>query len=141
MLMKTTSRSLLLLFALIAITLFSCEPIDDPNTENDRDKFLGSWTCNETNRKVPAYWVEINENPIFSSQVSISNFGQLGDEAKPSATVSGDNISVPNQFCLDDTYEVEGEGVMISDDSVDWEFTLNDGSTLLQITAVYSRND
>lgn len=139
--MKISTKLLLLVFAFIAVAFFSCEPIDDQDTENDRDKFLGSWTCTETNRKVPAYWVEINENPIFLTQVSISNFGQLGNDAKPSATVSGDNISVPNQFCLDDTWEVEGDGVMVSDDNVDWEFTLNDGSTLFQITAVYARND
>lgn len=125
-----------LLFALSA-----CEPIDDPDgADNDRDKFLGSWTCTESNRKDATYEVVINESASVSSEVSITNFGLLGDEASPLASVSSDNITVASQYCCSDTWHVEGDGLMTANDRIDWQYELNDGSTLYQISAVYDKN-
>ena len=126
----------------LLIALSACEPIDDPDgQDNDRDKFLGSWTCTEATRKGPAYEVVISESIIFSSQVSITNFGLLGNEAAPIASVSSDNITVGSQYCCsDDSWHVEGDGVMTANDRIDWQYELNDGSTLYQVSAVYDKN-
>jgi len=138
--MKT--KKLFTLFVLTAFALTSCIPVDDPDDPGaNREKFLGSWTCTETNRKGPAYEVVVNENPDFYTKVNIKNFGLLGNEAAPSADVSGDQIAVPGQYCHDDnSWYVEGDGVMTTNNRIDWEYELNDGSTLYQVVAVYDRN-
>lgn len=138
--MKKYPKHLLLLLLIVIFVFPACEPVN-PDGQIARDKFVGSWTCTETNRKVPAYWVEISEDPSVSSNVLLKNFGQLGNSAKPSAEVSGDYITVPSQYCLDDnSWSVEGDGEMVTNNSIDWSYELNDGSTLFQINAVYDRN-
>jgi hypothetical protein len=139
--MKTRLLLLASLFATSLLFLSSCEPVDPEGTTEDRDKFVDSWTCTESNRKVPAYWVEISEDPTLTNQVVLKNFGQLGNSALPNGSVSGDYITVPQQYTLDDnSWQVEGDGVMVTNNSIDWNYELNDGTTLYQITAVYERN-
>jgi len=126
----------------LLFSLSACDPIVDPDgEESDRDKFLGSWTCTEADRKVAAYEVVIYESVSVSNQVSITNFGLLGSEASPIASISGDNITVASQYCCsDDSWHVEGDGVMTANDRMDWQYELNDGSTLYQVSAVYDKN-
>lgn len=131
------NRFFLLLFI---APLFFTACIEDPdNPTDERAKFLGTWTCTEANRKLPAYAVEIAEDPLVMENVTLQNFGLLGDNAKPHAEVSGDYLTVPSQFTLDNSWEVEGDGVMVTTNSIDWSYELNDGSTLYQITAQYTK--
>lgn len=137
--MKTNSKLLFAVLFIVASVFSSCEPVDPDGDNNERDKFIGSWTCTEASRKLPAYAVEIAEDPLINENVTLQNFGLLGENAKPYGEVSGDYLTVPSQYTLDNSWEVEGDGVMVTNNSIDWNYELNDGSTLYQITAVYTK--
>ncbi|PID94369.1 MAG: hypothetical protein CSA95_03555 [Bacteroidetes bacterium] len=135
--MKNYGIALLLGFIALFLTV-ACEPVEDETP--DREKFIGEWTCTEANRKLPAYRVAILEDGQVEENVLLQNFGQLGNQAKPSGQASGNHLTVSPQSCLDDSWQVEGTGVLVTNKRMDWNYKLNDGSTLYDITAVYDRN-
>ncbi|PIE87788.1 MAG: hypothetical protein CSA04_05195 [Bacteroidetes bacterium] len=127
-----------LVFVMGLLFMVACGPAEEDTP--DRDKFIGEWTCTEANRKLPAYRVAILEDGQVQENVLLQNFGQLGDQAKPSGQASGDHLTVSPQYCLDNSWQVEGTGVLVTNKRMDWNYKLNDGSTLYDITAVYDRN-
>jgi hypothetical protein len=136
--MKTMKRMLL---GFVLIIMFSCtEDGDILNPEEDRDMFIGTWNVNETCNRIP-YQVTIIKDPSNSSQVIIENFWLIGpDEKPPYAIVAGNTIVIPQQnICNDDKTIVKGTGDL-SNNVINWEYTVNDGADLYTCIATYTKD-
>lgn len=78
------------MMALLVVTMTSCG--------NDRDKFLGVFNVNDAcNSGNYTYQVTISESSSGGDAVLISNFGGYQPSITVSATISGDNITIPTQ--------------------------------------------
>ena len=130
----------LISFIILSLVMFSCsEDIEDLNPQEDRDAFLGTWKVNETCNRIP-YQVTITKDLSNSSQVIINNFWLIGpDEKAPYAIVAGSNIVIPQQNIYNDGKTiVTGSGVL-NKNTIDWEYTVNDGADLHNCTATYEK--
>lgn len=125
---------------ILALLISSCtEDGDIINPQDDRDAFLGTWNVDETCNRIP-YQVTIIKDPSNSSQVIIKNFWLIGpDETAPYAIVAGDNIVIPQQNISNDGKTVvKGSGIL-DKQTIDWEYTVNDGADLYTCTATYEK--
>ena len=127
-------------FLVLSFLILSCtEGTDDINPQDDRDVFLGTWNVNETCNRIP-YQVTITKDPTNSSQVIINNFWLIGPEEKALyAIVAGSNIVIPQQNIYNDEKTiVKGSGNM-NKNTIEWEYTVNDGADLYNCTATYEK--
>ncbi|MEI8201539.1 MAG: hypothetical protein WCH34_00890 [Bacteroidota bacterium] len=122
--MKTLAK----IFFLFVVVLTSCKT--DPNTTNptadDRDKYVGNWTCVETPAAKVSFSVSISKNPGNSSEVLISNFNLLGVDVKPYATVSGTTLTIPTQWVCSNTTKLYGNGILVNDAKINLQYTVID---------------
>ncbi|MCC7302094.1 MAG: hypothetical protein IT233_05585 [Bacteroidia bacterium] len=84
----------------LSLVLVSCQPDDpEPTPTDDRDKFVGSWTCQESSSQTgnSTFTVHINKSATSSSQIEIENLYNAGFSNKATANVSGNNFSASNQ--------------------------------------------
>ncbi len=85
------------------IGLASCTPDkkDDPTapspTTDARDKYIGSWLCNEFSKisGQTSYTISISKSSSSSSDILIDHFYDLQAQAR--ASVSSNNITIPYQ--------------------------------------------
>jgi len=107
------------LSVLSILFIVSCAPdkTDDPlapsPTTDVRDKFIGTWQCNE-NSKVSgntSYTIAISKSTTNTTEVLIDKFYDLQAQAR--ASVSGNNLSIPYQQ-LGSIGFASGSGVLAS---------------------------
>lgn len=120
--LKTVFKFLLITLVFSAV---SCTTTDgDPGgVENDRDKFLGSWNVSDQPARIN-YIVRIDADPLYSSQVIMNNFGDLG------STVVGiviNNTVVIDQQDAGSGFSTEGSGNYVNASTLQFEFFLDDG--------------
>lgn len=126
----------------IMILFSACEETLDilPDNSDPRDKFIGEWTCSETElRSTEDYTVTIQKNPENSTQVVLKNFGLLGQDAFPYAYITGDKITLPQQNVNDWTIK-NASGELVDDETIEWTYTLNDGGDEEDFAATYTKN-
>lgn len=142
--MKKTIRYTFVLFTL-AIIFFSCNP-DDPNdnpqpTEDPRDKFVGSWLCNENSSQfgqINPFYVTITLNQSNSSQIYLANFYQLGSGQKVYGVVTNNTVTIPSQTVS--SKSVSGSGTITNNNNtINWNYYVNDGADIDTCTAVYTK--
>jgi hypothetical protein len=129
----------LLLLICITAAFTGCSTSSDPNPSpsDAREKFTGHWNVNETWTKL-TYEVNISLDGSSSTHVLISNFGGTGSTAR--ALVSGNNITLdPADQVIGDGITVNGSGSITGTTKINWAYTLNDGATLINAIAVYSK--
>jgi hypothetical protein len=136
--MKKTIRYSLI-FATVISLFFSCNP-DDNNTDptaDPRDKFVGSWLCNETSTQngPSSYNVSITLNSANSTQIYMNTFyGSL----KIYGVVANLNVTVPSQTVSG--FTVHGSGTMVNNNTkINWNYWADDGADIDTCTAVYSK--
>jgi hypothetical protein len=89
------------LFVLGSLYVVSCSPDskDDaltPTSSDERDKFVGTWLCNETSQITnSSYTISISKSTTNSSEIIINKFYNLVAQAR--ASVSSNSISIPYQ--------------------------------------------
>lgn len=96
---KFLLRTLLASVAL-SMTLVSCQPDDpEPTPTDERDKFVGSWTCpeNSSQNGTSTFTIHVNKSTTNSSQIEIENFYNTGFSNRATANVSGNNFSASGQ--------------------------------------------
>jgi hypothetical protein len=127
------TRKLLHLFCagLIAGTMFlsSCADEEEPTpTGDDRDKFVGSWTCNETSQQNGAstFTIHINKNNSNTTGINIESFYNMGFQNVASATVTGSSFSVPSQPYAGLT--ISGSGTSTGATSLNMSYIVINGS-------------
>ena len=130
----------LISYFIFTILIISCtEEGDVFNPQDDRDAFLGTWNVDETCNRIP-YQVTIIKDPTNSSQVIITNFWLIGpNEKAPYAIVAGSTIVIPQQNIYNDEKTiVKGSGTL-NKNTIEWEYTVNDGADLYTCIATYER--
>lgn len=138
--LKLTAKTVLLIT--ISMLLFSCtddsvEP--DPSPSDARTKFLGSWSVNETWTKL-TYVVNITADPNSTDGVIISNFANSGTTGTPAkAHISGNSISLDPDQMIGDGWIINGGGTFSGTTTINWQYTINDGATLINAIATYTR--
>jgi hypothetical protein len=136
--MKKTFRLTFILATLISI-LYSCNPDDnsDQPTADPRDKFVGSWLCNETSTQNgnSSYTATISLNSGNSSQIYINNFyGSL----KVYGVVANLNVTLPQQTV--NSFTIHGSGTMGSNNTkINMNYWVDTGADIDTCTAVYSK--
>ncbi|MDZ7742067.1 MAG: hypothetical protein U5Q03_10030 [Bacteroidota bacterium] len=130
----------ILMLTIFVVVACETDKDDDPEPADPRAKFIGSWGVNETCSK-GIYSVQISEDPDNSSQVHIKNFANPGFEVGDPAVglVINDVIKLdPNQK-IGDGWTVDGQGKLINDKRMEWEYELYISGGKDECTAVYAR--
>lgn len=129
-----------LLFLVVAATgLISCSKVEDTTpTGNDRDRFLGSWSVHEIHTKSD-YLVTIKADPNEASRVLITNFGNLIASYSATAYISGNNITLDANQMVGNMEILSGSGVLSGTTTINWVYSMTDGATQIDATAVYTK--
>jgi len=103
---KTIAKLLLLAFLFSALA--GCNPEKDDDFSLPRDKYVGSWLCQDADGA--GYIANISSDPSNSAQVIVKNFFDL--RGNVTAIVTDESITVPNQKMqgIPGTYWCEGFG-------------------------------
>ena len=139
MMLKSLSYRISTLAA-VAVALFavSCQP-DTTEPADDRDKFVDVWHCVEQSSQVGQtnYDIHINLSTTNTSQVLMENFYNVGFSFKAVANISGTSLTLNQQ-----TYnasQLQGSGSMSGNNTINMNYTVNDGSSIDTCTAVLTR--
>lgn len=127
----------LLLISILSLTT-GCEEDEGNDGINDpREAFVGEWNCDEKLAKRDNYRVNIEFDNSNSSQVLLYNFGLMGPAQAATGIVANDNIDVPLQN-LADGWSGDGSGTLVSDNKIEWTYTLTDGADRYDYIATYT---
>jgi len=105
-----------LLLTIAAIFLFAACSDDnnsDPNLD-DRIKFLGSWTCDETIGSSQSAFTIVITTFGESDSLRVSNFSNLGNSSVALALVSGKSIVFPGQQVGVTNIDIQGSGLYLT---------------------------
>lgn len=141
--MKRSAFRIPFFLLIVVISMVSCTLDEDldPDTGDPRDKFIGSWSFNETPaaRNVKAsYSVTITADPGNSSQVLLRNFANTGYNDVAYGIVTSGRITVPSQETAEGVI-VEGNGDLITQTSMEWEYTIIAGGDMESFTAIANK--
>ena len=93
---ETARTAKFLLVALFFAVLAGCTPETDDDFSLPRDKYRGSWFCQDNEGiGIVGYNATISDDPSNSTQVLIHNYFKL--EGTVYAIVTDETITVPNQ--------------------------------------------
>ena len=103
-------KLLLTMVALAMLSACSDEDMPDLNVD-DRTKFLGTWSCEETIGSSTSTFNIIITSYGESDSLRISNFSHYGNTAVALGLVSGKSIVIPNQQIGVTLIVVQGSGL------------------------------
>jgi hypothetical protein len=135
--------SRLFLALLVGSMIFtSCEEdLNDEESGDVRDRFVGTWSVTETeNNQTRNYDVTISKSDFNSARINIFNFYKLGESDSAFAsvsTVSSNTITIPNQTL--NFHGISGTGVLQDDNTIDFNYTVDDGNGAVDVSASFSR--
>lgn len=138
--MRPFLKIVVTLCALLPAGFSGCTTEDpSPSPGDPRTAFVGSWMVNEQETK-GTFEVTIEIDASSSTAVKIYNFANAGTSSNPAiAEVSSTTITlVPNQV-IGDGWIINGGGSMTTSTLINWGYTLNDGATLHNLVAVYTK--
>ena len=100
-------------FATITLFIASCTDETVDPTVDPRDKFTGSWLCQETITGTPTQSFTITISKVGSGDsVKISNFSNYGTTSPQTyAEISGNSIVIPFQNITTTGIPVQGSGL------------------------------
>ena len=143
--MKNLSLILITFFLLSWVGFYSCQVESNQNAYDPRDKYLGTWTCDESpplRDLLFTFPVNFVKDTTNENNFILENFAYIGfDEKPPYGILSGTTISVPQQqVCNDNSVTVYGEGSIVSDIKMNWTYTIKVGGDKSTYTAVFTKN-
>ena len=128
--MTTRFQKLVLASSLVLLLfLASCAPeSDSPTPTDDRDKYIGTWSCAETSSQSGAstFDVTMRKNVTDDTQLLIDNFYLLGTSHSATVSKSGNSLTIGTQSISART--VQGSGSIVSDTKINLTYTVNDGT-------------
>ena len=130
-------KLLLTIFALAMLSACSDEDTPDPNID-DRDKFIGKWSCAETIGSSSSTFDIFITSYGESDSLQISNFSNYGSTAIALGLVSGKSIVIPNQQIGATLITVQGSGLYFTQ-SANEKMNLNYTSDGQSATAVCTK--
>lgn len=132
--MKTFRNIITVLTIGTTVFLASCADEDDPSgTGDNRDKYLGSWVCNESIQGGPSstYSITITKDVTSSNQVKAEGFYGLGAGVFTFIFIDGNNMTIQNQSVSG--YTLSGSGTY-SNNTFSVNFSSDDGQAVEQVT-------
>ncbi|MBI9033639.1 MAG: hypothetical protein JEZ03_04110 [Bacteroidales bacterium] len=116
----------------------ACEP--EPTTipdEDYRDDFIGTWLADDSPAKstLNTYVVTISKDPSNSAQLLLNNFHQT--QQNVSGLVSASRITISG-FSTN-AGSISGEGKLIGNNKIQWDYSVNDGADIIEYSAVFTR--
>jgi hypothetical protein len=133
--MKTFFRFASAALLLSILTLVACEDIDDPDGTDVREKYVSTWTCQESGGI--SYPVTITLDEANSTQILIANFHYLGSAEKAYAIATTNNITIPSQELCGNT--INGSGTLDNPNKITMKYYVNNHSTIDTVNATYSK--
>lgn len=123
-----------------SLALLSCNSSDDDDVDptDAREKFIGTWSVNETCSK-RIYSVVIKADPNNSSQVFIENFGDPGMGDPAVGIVANNHIEIDPNHKIGDNWTVSGDGTYINDKRLEWDYSLIISGSEQNCHAIFSR--
>jgi len=110
-----------------------------PSTDS-RAAFIGNWGVQETWVKL-SYEATISADTTSKTGVLIYNFAMIGASYPPAkALISGNTITLDPNQTIGDGLKVSGSGTITGTSLIHWNYTINDGATLRQVSSTYTRN-
>jgi hypothetical protein len=125
---------------LVAGYFFSCKPDEkdpEPTPTDPKQRFIGSWTCNEhsvTDGTNSSYTMHIVDSS-GGSYVIIESFYNQGFNRKAKATISGDNMSITANYNVNGLLIKNFYGHMDNSSTITMRYTMDDGTSLDSCTA------
>ena len=114
----------------------SCEKDESSpqSTSDDRDKFIRSWTCNETSQQqgTSTYTITISEDNTSANTIITKNFYNLGPTTNTMMIVDGNNVTINSQNISG--HIISGSGTYHSTNSLTFSFTVDDGQSIDNVT-------
>ncbi|MEI6173767.1 MAG: hypothetical protein WCR01_08440 [Bacteroidota bacterium] len=137
--MKSITLKLTILFLFTTALLAGCTKDNTtPESTDVRTAFLGKWSVSETWTKL-SYEVTITTDPNSTDGVFISNFADTGTSGIPAgAVVSGNSITLDPDQVIGEGLKINGSGTL-SGSKISWNYTLDNGATLIQAIATYTK--
>jgi uncharacterized membrane protein YidH (DUF202 family) len=136
--MKPKTVILALIIMTMTIALAGCAKDDSSTDSIDRSDYLGSWNVQESWTKL-SYDVTIIADSSTSNGVLIEGFAGTLETSPPAhAQVNGATITLDANQVIGVGLTINGSGVL-SGGTINWDYTVFDGATLLQAKALYSR--
>ena len=128
----TIKKIIAFLFAAMMLYFSSCKKDDSSpqNSSDARDKYVRSWTCNETSQQQgnSTYTITISKDVTSSNQILVKNFYALGNSTNTVMVVDGNNLTISTQNISGTT--LHGSGSYQSSSSLTFDFSANDGITI-----------
>ena len=129
-------KIIILFLATGALYFSSCKKDDSsPQTSSDdRDKYLGTWTCDETIQGGPSatYTIVVSKDVTSSTKIKAERFYNLASGAFTFIVVDGNNMTIQSQQVSG--YTLLGSGTFNNSSSMTFNFTSNDG---IQVDTVH----
>lgn len=138
--MKRSISIGLLILILFGVGISACtkESNSDPESTDSRTAFIGRWNVSETWTKL-SYEVNIVTDPNSTDGVFIYNFANTGSAGLPAgASIDGKVITLDPGQVIGEGWTINGSGNM-SGTKIYWNYTMNDGATLIYAIATYTK--
>jgi hypothetical protein len=138
--MKRKSIFPVLLCAVLFVASCKKDEQEPPASTGDpRDKFIATWTCQENSQvnSTSTFSVHISKSTTDSTEILFENLYNYGFNFKPYAQVNGNNFVIPSQVISGNT--IQGSGSLTGNNTINMSYTVNDGSTVDNATAVLSK--
>jgi len=120
----------------LLLFIASCKKDDStPDNGTDaRDKYVKSWTCQETSQQQgnSTYSITISKDVTSSNKILVKNFYALGNTTNTIMIVDGNNITISSQNVTGTI--LVGSGVYNNSTSMNFTFTADDGITVDNVT-------
>jgi hypothetical protein len=127
---------------LISVFVFSCAPEEDGNDNapiDQKQKWIGNWTCQETAGMNPAtYTIHIIDS-VGTNYVLIENLYSSGFSTRAKGLINATNLTIANQPLGSGGYSVDGNGNMANNTTVNMNFNVNDGSSVDNVVATLTK--
>lgn len=138
-----TLRNILLIAIFIAAT--SCEILDTEGNLSVAERLEGSWKADDDyllKSTDNVYYPYIDKSPIDSNTIEIDNFHELGRGISVEASISGFNISLPQQT-VGNGWTVRGSATISSNyKQLTWTYFVDDGSGIWdEENVLYTKGD
>jgi outer membrane lipoprotein-sorting protein len=133
--MKTIRNIIAVMTIGATVFLSSCAKDDSsPSGMSDaRDKYTGSWTCNETSQVHgnSTYTITISKDVTSANQVIAKNFYGLGTSTNTVIVIDGNNMTIQTQSVTGNT--LSGTGTY-NNNTLAFNFSADDGQTVDHVT-------
>jgi hypothetical protein len=127
-----------LFFCLVLVSCTDEEPILIQDTEDSKDKFIGTWNVREEteNQVTGNYTSVVTSNPNNTSQIIINNIYNLGSTASISALVANNSLSISQAnitgVSISGSGTYSGSGFILN-------LTVDEGDGPKQVKTTYSK--